>query len=215
MKKLLIYVAVLSMVCTGAAQAVPIAVENYSFELPGTVKQSCWDGEKTYDGCEDVPNWTDGDSDAMDSGVEETLLSGWIGVTGDWRAYLQPADGPIWNLTTYEIATGDVFNLKVDAGATGSSGRGIIMELYYDDGTQQHTLGTTAYTFPVNKTLSEYTLADVAATEASEGHPIGIRFAASGYYIALDNVRLDVIPEPATMALLGLGSLALLKRRRA
>jgi PEP-CTERM motif len=213
MKKLLIYVAVLSMVCAGAAQAVPITVENYSFDLPGTIKQICWDGEVEIDPInnpgvyyDDVPGWTDGPAVAGDSGVEE---SPWAAA---WIGYICLDDSPVWNLTEYIISAGEDFTLTLDSGS-GGSGRSIIMGLYYDDGTTRQSLGSVTNSVP-QLSMDEFSMT-VSATTASVGYPIGIELASPKSYIGMDNVRLDVIPEPATMALLGLGSLALLKRRRA
>lgn len=56
--------AVLILILTASVPAgadVSIEVENFSFELPGTVKQHCWDGERPEGGVfADVPGWTDG-----------------------------------------------------------------------------------------------------------------------------------------------------------
>ena len=211
MKKLLIYVAVLSMVCAGAAQAVPVAVpitvENYSFELPGTIKQLCWDGEQ--EGSTDVPGWTDGAYAAGDAGVDTGT---WACTDGDWQGYINLADGPVWNLTEHIISAGEDFTLTLDSGS-GGSGRSIIMGLYYDDGAVRQPLGSVIRSVP-QLSMDVFSMT-VSATTASVGFPIGIELASPASYVAMDNVRLDFIPEPATMTLLGLGSLALLKRRRA
>lgn len=47
------------------------------------------------------------------------------------------------------------------------------------------------------------------------GEPLQIRLLALGWdEVEFDDVRLDVVPEPATMSLLALGGIALLRRKR-
>ena len=60
----------------------------------------------------------------------------------------------------------------------------------------------------------------VNATAASVGENLFLSFEGNGgdglsaQRIGIDNVTVSTIPEPATMALLGLGGLLSLKRRR-
>ncbi len=225
MKKLVISLVVISFVCAGAAQA--ITVGNFSFEEPGTVKMGNWT---------DVPDWSS-DTVASDSGVE---LGGSPG-NGDWNGYLMVGgDPPVWQLTGCEVAEGDVFALTIDAGIGWMDGPDSIvgststlnMKLYYYDDNDERSpiknrdvVITTDSIGPnwggVFSGWDEYTLNVDIDSECPEavGHNIGIEFlgvsheGSGGCWMGIDDVRL--VPEPATMMLLGLGSLALLKRRRA
>jgi hypothetical protein len=94
-----------------------VAVENFSFELPGTVKQSM----------DAVPGWNT-DGSPADSGVE----SDWTPTDGNWTAYLLSGDPSVWQLTDYTITEGDVFEVKVDARITWAATT-LQMTIYYDD----------------------------------------------------------------------------------
>ena len=218
MKKLVISLVVISFVCAGAAQAQlgPVAVENYSFELPGTDKLSNWT---------DVPGWSS-DTVASDSGVEENAAA----TDGDWIGYLRTSytDPSVWQLTGHEIVAGEVFELKIDATNTwngSSQPADIKLTLYYDNGDGVRNVGNSMpFTLPTVSNVyqwDEYTIQfDAGLIPASAGSMIGIEIEnnmplGDSCWLGMDNVRLDVVPEPATMMLLGLGSLALLKRRRA
>lgn len=84
------------------------------------------------------------------------------------------------------------------------------------NGTYQPTVIGSEYTFSVPIPAS------IAATLATSSNPTQIRFQVGGGYsdanetMYLDNLRVTTIPEPSTMALLGLGLLGLVSvaRRR-
>jgi hypothetical protein len=165
----------------------PITVVNYSFELPGTSKQSCWDGEKT--GSTDVPGWTDGDVVASNSGVETSTTT-----HGSWIAFLMGGDTSVWNLTNRVIAAGDVYELKVDARST-SGASTIRYALYYDDAGTRVTVATNDVS--VTGTMQTFSLSFVAnSVPASIGKKIGIELdnPASGW-AGFDNVRLSLLTE--------------------
>ena len=67
-----------------------------------------------------------------------------------------------------------------------------------------------------NASSSEWTTYTVTytATGTDAGHQIGIWLTTNSYQELYDNVRLSVIPEPATLSLLGLGGLTLMLRKR-
>jgi hypothetical protein len=188
-RRLLLPLVLLIGLSASVVQAVPITVENFSFELPGTTKQTSF---------ANVPGWsvdsTPGDSD---SGVE----TGWTPTDGTWTGYLRggTSDPAIWQLTDHVIAYGDVFELKVDSRIT-SGATTLQMTLYYDkDGTR--AIAATS-TVPLTSTMATYSLTFASTSvPASVGHKIGIEFAnpsGSGTWLGLDMVRLDLLVKGVT-----------------
>lgn len=209
MKKVLLVLMVAALVT--AAQA--IVVENYSFEQPGAGKIKGWNGENGTD----IPGWAS-DSTAVDSGVE----SDWPGSTeGVYSGFMMAGDPSVYNLTDHVIAAGEVFMLQVDARDNwtdaGLGTADLMLSLYYDvAGVRTIVASTTASAMPAE--WATYSLSFAADdVPASIGNLIGIELqnvsaAVNGSWMGMDNVRL--VPEPATMALFGLGSLVALRRRK-
>jgi hypothetical protein len=170
-----------------------IAVENFSFELPGTIKIKGWNGEGVGGTpAVDIPGWRS-DTAAFDSGVE----TGYTPTDGQWTAFLRGGDPAVWQLTDHTIAAGEVFELKVDARDIWN-GTMLLATLYYDLGgvrvpgaLQVHSL---------TNTMQEYTVTfNAADAPACVGKKIGIEFTnvssdpGSGSYMGLDNVRLSLV----------------------
>ncbi|MBN2513901.1 MAG: PEP-CTERM sorting domain-containing protein [Sedimentisphaerales bacterium] len=209
-KKTFLAVLVLGLVV--AVQAAPVVVDNYSFELPGSGKIKGWNGESGAD----VPGWVS-DGQAVDSGVE----SDWPGHTdGLWTSFIMQGDPTIYNLTGHAIAAGEVFTLQVDARDNWTDGDADLMiSLYYDVAGVRNTVASSTFTLDAADVWMTYSLTFAANdTPAAIGNLIGIEIdnvsPSASSWQGLDNVRLDVIPEPATMLLMGLGATALIRKRK-
>jgi hypothetical protein len=169
-----------------------IAIENFSFELPGTEKIKGWNGEGV-DGTPavDISGWSS-DAVVVDSGVE----TGYAPTDGDWTAFLMSGDPSVWQLTDYTISNGDVLEMKVDARITWAATT-LQMALYYDDNGTRIPAATSEVT--LTDDMQEYSLSLSAAdVPESVGKKVGIEFSNSSTgdtWIGLDNVRLTVSSE--------------------
>ena len=201
-KKLLLVASVLAL-SAGSALAVPITLENFSFELPGVGKPDI----------ADVPGWT---GEGTGGGGAET---DWGPTDGLYTAYLG-GNMEVFQLTGHTIAASEVYTLTIDARRTWL-GPNVTIALYYDDGGARVPIGSLLHEFVGGGTtdMEELNLVALADdTAASIGNNLGIQIMSGdpdAAWIGFDNVRLDVVPEPATLALLGFGALGLIRRRRA
>jgi hypothetical protein len=159
-----------------------VDVENSSFELPGTEKQT---------GFDNVPGWNT-DGPCADSGVE----TGYTPTDGDWTAYLMSGDPSVWQLTAYTITEDDVLELKVNARITWAA-TSLLMSLYYDDNGTRVPIATREVT--LTDEMQEYSLLfSSAGAPDSVGKQIGIEFSNTSSpeaWIGLDNVRLAAPAE--------------------
>jgi len=192
-------------------EPIMLDVENFSFELPGTGKQKCWDGENLNsetgddpnDYFEDVPGWSN-DTAAADSGVEGP--DAWPGNTeGVWAGYMMGTDPSIYNLLNYDIKAGDNYVLSVDVRDNWTSDAALPaqlqMTLYYEaDGvrvpvaTQAVELTTEWATFAL-----PFSADDIPE---SIGNMLGIELknasnatADNNSWIGMDNVLVSVSPN--------------------
>lgn len=156
-----------------------LAIENFSFEQPGTVKQT---------GFDDVPGWNT-DGPCVDSGVE----TGYTPTDGDWTAYLMSGDPSVWQLTDHTITKWDVLELKVDARITWATTT-LKMSLYYDDNGVRVPIASSEVA--LTDDMQEYVLSFSAGdVPEAAGHKIGMEFSnvsEGNTWIGLDNVQLEV-----------------------
>ena len=204
---IIVGIAALSLVQTQAQLDIPLV--NYDFEEPGTGKIS--------DDWGLIPGWNS-DSTPTDSGVE----TGWT-TSGEYSGYLRSSDDSIWQTTGYAIQQGDDFALTFlgrnnwSGGALGD----LKVSLYYDDGGTRVAFGSAFVVLDQAAEAPEEIAMSFTAPGAAAGMNVGVEFdnttAGEGSWMLVDRVQLvnmAVIPEPSTMALVGLGALGLIALRR-
>ena len=202
LRRPLLAAAVLALSAT-SLPAVPIEVENFSFELPG-------EGKPDFDL---IPGWS---GEGTGGGGAET---GWGPTDGIYTGYCG-GNMEVFQLTGHTIVADEVYTLTIDARRTWQ-GPNITLGLYYDDGGTRVQMASLFHEFVGGDTTDMEELNLVAlANDAPDaiGNNLGIQIMSGppdAAWIGFDNVRLDVIPEPATLALLGFGALGLIRRRRA
>jgi hypothetical protein len=190
-----------------SANAATVMITNPSFEL----------GSPSGNGS-GVTGWTVTEG----GGYQGTsVLGGTISSDGAWYAWAArfgtASKAPAWlNATSFTPVSGDLVTLTVDVGDMGGTGAMTRIQLF--DTINNTVYATSDYTPAVEDTWYESSTSYTST--GSEAGPLGIRlmFASGGAndWVSFDNVRLDstAVPEPTTTALLGLGGLALILRRR-
>jgi hypothetical protein len=225
-------VALSIVVTMPLAKAVgPVPVTNQGFELPGTVKTWFHTGGAANT---DIPGWTASGPGGEtccgtlmgDSGVE----SG--GSQGAWQGFLNAVDPSIYQTTGYVMPGGEGFTLTVAArniyssdvyfGANVPDTVWLRSTLYYWDGANRVPFASTDSSVAEGWTDYALTVPAGLVPGAAIGLPLGIEFdnvrdvvhGPGPSWIALDNVRLEAVPEPATASLLLLSSVGLLFNRK-
>ena len=195
-------VAALVFAPSSVAAQDAVAVVNPSFEEPGS---------ETTDWTQ-VPGWTF-EATPANSGVGNNPD---LATDGEWIAWLQSDDGPVYQLTDYVVQGGDVITLDLDARSSWQTTT-FDVSLYYDDGGARQVVATTTTDFMgiVDDTLLPISVTfDVADAPAAVGNRLGIQVentSEPGSFVEWDNVRLtaggataaEPAAEPAAFTLDG------------
>ena len=226
----LFFVAVAVLAVCPAARAAPVAVANPGFEM-----KTLADGD--YDWQMDGQGWGYADNGG-NLGPWNPTTADYPGEAPEGLnvGWTEPGDGVpggFAQVLTATLTAGMTYTLTVEVGdALTYTGGGYAVQLLA--GGTPHTPGTGGYTGEVTggtllaqdnntRTIVDGTFVTSTVTYTYNpalhsgllGERLQIRLLAlHATETEFDNVRLDAIPEPASLSVLALGGLALLRRRR-
>lgn len=197
-----------SIIAVRADVLIDNTTANGSFELGPAAKTMFSSGT--------IPNWENwSEVDTADNDTGTDLAGGgtYTGQDGARVAWLQPG-GAILNMTTYAIQAGDTIDYSVWDVLAGRNGD-VGISLVWDNAGTRTAIPTTEVVFGVSSQgAGSFT---VQAGDAWIGSTLGVGIAnlGGGNYPELDQVYLEVVPEPATLGLVAVfGSAVLFIRRK-
>jgi hypothetical protein len=124
-------------------------------------------------------------------------------------------DVQVFNGSTWVTALTDAINFTA---TDGSGGFGASPNINSLSVTGDYSGATPSYTVSSNGSTSAALTAFQGGAPTSGSRLTSVSFQggslASGTYFVVDNVAVSAVPEPASIALIGLGGLTLMSRRR-
>ncbi len=167
----------------------------------------------------DIPGWQDATA-ITDAGIENTP---WWGNYDNYSAFLADGNGAM-NISTYVIQSGDEFDLSfyakswsLAANGWGADGPADLTVSLFWGSDPANVIGSINTGVMINSNdPADYSLYQnvIAATPASVGQTLGVVATSAGFFSNFDEVSINVIPEPATIGLIGVFGAGLLFFRR-
>lgn len=199
-------VAGLVLAWGASAGASVITVPDASFEIPVLSPGGYKDiADPTYTGpwkCDLGDSWVDYGYWRADGWPEDLYAH-----SGNNKAYAY--EDSIYQILGETFVKGLTYTLSVWVGQPWE-GSASGWSLYFTGEDHTNNLIATSGEAPLN--WQQVSLA-YTATAADAGKKIGIKMSGDSE-VSFDDVRLDAVPEPATLALLGLGGLSVLLGRK-
>ncbi len=202
MKKTITILAVLAFICVPVASAATVTIANGDFEAQfGTAP--FFGSPDTYTS-NVVTDWTGDTSGAYKHGAVDPNTTSQQPTSGDLAAYMVGVSF-LQQTLTHTITTGDTITLTLDGWI--NNGAGTMTVNFASLGAKTVNLGAAANVATNN--VIEWT----ATSDISSG-VLRFESAVAGTQVRLDTLSMEVVPEPATMSLLALGGVAMLRRRK-
>ena len=214
--------AVLTLTITAANANL---VLNPSFEQPGSPTAPTTGFGADQDTL--VPDWMNAGLHTSATGVSGpmTMKDGTVSPTdGDWMARVYHGDRSVQQTTDHVIGNGEWFELSFQGNVQGGYNPRHQVQIYWLDeqGQRQdlfnqvlqpedfHPEGKTFYSGRDADDVApwiEFSVTTDMVPTAAVGHNVGVWFnnSVGAHSILVDEVSLTVIPEPASLVLLGLG----------
>ena len=137
---------------------------------------------------------------------------------GSSQAFMNAANGIAgWQLTGETIVAGTTYTLTADVGNAPAftDVESVVIRLYGSALGENVALNETALSVGAAGTWKLNQSVSFTATGAENGQTLGVYIGVtSGTQAEWDNIRLTKVPEPGSLALMGLGGLCVLRRRR-
>ena len=228
MKKLLCVVMVL-LVASVVQADVSIPVANQSFEVPvlatkvrswnwnnqdgtGNLVITGWNYDYTADGW---PSPNDTGVGSVSDSPDGTVNGAFVRHSAKSAAFQETG---LWQDLGYAIVADETYTFSLDIGRNGTTDHAASLTFNYHDGGTRTIITEKPIDLNLQATgtWDTYSVSFTAVGgEAYIGKNLGIEFNNESVSDAWHHFDNAVVPEPATMMLLSLGSLALLRRRSA